>query len=237
MGGDHRPRGRGGARPRHQDAPPAGGARLRPLRPLPGGFGGRFLGGFWRLWGVGAGGRGSGFVGVFKAHGGGFGSCWALAEGTAPIPLPNKRHQPPNPPENRPKTAPKTVRKPPPNNNQVCWDGGDLVCCDNCPCAYHPECIGSTLAAMARVGGPGDLSLGGGAAGGSGGGGGCAGGFEYHAPPPPPPSLQPQTLNPYLLAPSKSPNLPPPFKRRPAGPAPTTPATRAAATPPRRGAC
>ncbi|KAI8470648.1 MAG: P-loop containing nucleoside triphosphate hydrolase protein [Monoraphidium minutum] len=34
---------------------------------------------------------------------------------------------------------------------QVCWDGGDLVCCDNCPCSYHPECVGATPAAMARV--------------------------------------------------------------------------------------
>lgn len=25
---------------------------------------------------------------------------------------------------------------------QVCWDGGDLVCCDRCPAAYHPDCLG-----------------------------------------------------------------------------------------------
>jgi hypothetical protein len=28
---------------------------------------------------------------------------------------------------------------------QVCWDGGDLVCCDGCPAAYHPECLGLSL--------------------------------------------------------------------------------------------
>lgn len=25
---------------------------------------------------------------------------------------------------------------------QVCWDGGELVCCDVCPAAYHAECLG-----------------------------------------------------------------------------------------------
>lgn len=34
---------------------------------------------------------------------------------------------------------------------QVCWDGGDLVCCDLCPCSYHAECVGSTPAEMERT--------------------------------------------------------------------------------------
>ncbi|MEW5298327.1 MAG: hypothetical protein WDW36_001466 [Sanguina aurantia] len=25
---------------------------------------------------------------------------------------------------------------------QVCWDGGDLLCCDHCPASYHPACLG-----------------------------------------------------------------------------------------------
>lgn len=25
---------------------------------------------------------------------------------------------------------------------QVCWDGGDLLCCDFCPVAIHPKCLG-----------------------------------------------------------------------------------------------
>lgn len=33
----------------------------------------------------------------------------------------------------------------------VCWDGGDLVCCDHCPCSYHPECLGMTLAEIMRM--------------------------------------------------------------------------------------
>ena len=30
---------------------------------------------------------------------------------------------------------------------QVCWDGGHLVCCSECPAAYHPECLGVSLQA------------------------------------------------------------------------------------------
>ena len=30
---------------------------------------------------------------------------------------------------------------------QVCWGGGDLVCCDFCPGSYHPHCIGVESAA------------------------------------------------------------------------------------------
>lgn len=28
------------------------------------------------------------------------------------------------------------------HSRQVCWDGGELVCCDVCPAAYHAECLG-----------------------------------------------------------------------------------------------
>lgn len=24
----------------------------------------------------------------------------------------------------------------------VCWDGGSVILCDRCPCAYHPACLG-----------------------------------------------------------------------------------------------
>ena len=23
-----------------------------------------------------------------------------------------------------------------------CWDGGNLICCEWCPAAYHPKCVG-----------------------------------------------------------------------------------------------
>jgi hypothetical protein len=28
---------------------------------------------------------------------------------------------------------------------QVCWDGGELVVCDRCPCSYHAECLGTAM--------------------------------------------------------------------------------------------
>jgi hypothetical protein len=34
---------------------------------------------------------------------------------------------------------------------QICWDGGELVCCDRCPCAYHPECLGLSAAELQDV--------------------------------------------------------------------------------------
>ena len=27
---------------------------------------------------------------------------------------------------------------------QICWDGGLLVCCDECPASYHFDCLGMT---------------------------------------------------------------------------------------------
>ena len=34
---------------------------------------------------------------------------------------------------------------------QVCWDGGDIVCCDLCPVSVHAECIGMTQAEIAKA--------------------------------------------------------------------------------------
>ncbi len=34
---------------------------------------------------------------------------------------------------------------------QVCWDGGELVCCDRCPCAYHAGCLGTTQEALSAA--------------------------------------------------------------------------------------
>lgn len=33
----------------------------------------------------------------------------------------------------------------------MCWDGGELLCCDHCPAAYHPECLGYTPAEMKQL--------------------------------------------------------------------------------------
>ncbi len=43
---------------------------------------------------------------------------------------------------------------PPPEHMDVClvcWDGGELLCCDHCPAAYHPECLGYTPAEMKQL--------------------------------------------------------------------------------------
>ena len=34
---------------------------------------------------------------------------------------------------------------------QVCWDGGDIVCCDLCPVSVHAECIGVTQNEIAKA--------------------------------------------------------------------------------------
>ena len=34
---------------------------------------------------------------------------------------------------------------------QVCWDGGDIVCCDLCPASVHAECIGLTQNELAKA--------------------------------------------------------------------------------------
>ncbi|KAL4421455.1 hypothetical protein ABPG75_010746 [Micractinium tetrahymenae] len=34
---------------------------------------------------------------------------------------------------------------------QICWDGGELVCCDFCPAAYHAECLGLSPAELAST--------------------------------------------------------------------------------------
>lgn len=34
----------------------------------------------------------------------------------------------------------------------VCWDGGQVLLCDRCPCAFHASCLGMTKADIAKVG-------------------------------------------------------------------------------------
>ena len=48
----------------------------------------------------------------------------------------------------------------PPVSSQVCWDGGDLVCCDSCPAAYHPDCLGHTMAELTEGAAGGGRGLG-----------------------------------------------------------------------------
>lgn len=34
---------------------------------------------------------------------------------------------------------------------QICWDGGDLLCCDFCPVALHPHCLGLSSEEVASI--------------------------------------------------------------------------------------
>ena len=52
----------------------------------------------------------------------------------------------PLPPSNPPSPPPPLTLP-----TQVCWDGGNLLCCDYCPASMHPACIGMTMLDAATV--------------------------------------------------------------------------------------